>query len=206
MKGNVPPVPGSVLDSPNAWNDKLRMVRYDERKDDWVISTSEGFCSLKTLESVPEKIKVQPPVNVMGLNCWEKDSEGDWLCGSFCGLFKWDRMNAKATDWYTGEPAPESAGAPFGKIAISGSCTDAEGGFHPVEYNEGTDFPTMPERFAKLPMSLWNLSLEVHTGRIYTFLGPVNLIFIFFAGLAAIWCLWTGYKVRLKKKRKKKVL
>ena len=56
----------------------------------------------------------------------------------------------------------------------------------------------MPESFSELPMSLWNVALEVHTGRIYTILGQGTLIFIFFAGLAAMWCIYSGYVIRKK--------
>lgn len=51
----------------------------------------------------------------------------------------------------------------------------------------------------QLPMSLWNVALEVHSGRI--FIGTIaTYIFIFVMGILAFWCLWSGYKIRLKKK------
>ena len=47
--------------------------------------------------------------------------------------------------------------------------------------------------------SLWNVALEVHSGRI--FIGTIaTYIFIFVMGILAFWCLWSGYKIRLKKK------
>ena len=56
----------------------------------------------------------------------------------------------------------------------------------------------------KLPMSLRNLSLEIHTGRIYTFLGIGNVLYIFIIGLAILWCLWSGWKIRCQRREKKK--
>ena len=41
------PLPGTTLDNDNPWNDKLRMIRYDEQAHDWLISTSEVSTLLK---------------------------------------------------------------------------------------------------------------------------------------------------------------
>jgi len=44
-----------------------------------------------------------------------------------------------------------------------------------------------------MPMSLWSLALEVHTGRIYA--GAIgSFLFIFVAGLFVIIALWSGKK------------
>ena len=198
VQGKVPAVPGTSLDSPNPWHDKLRMMRYDEACGGWLLSTSEGFYALETPDDIPVEVKRTPPVSVMGLNVWQQDGKGRWLCGSFSGMYIWDRLQGTVTDYFTGEPALEKAGAPFGKKAITGYGGDFKKECV-AEYNMGTDFAPMPQELAALPMSLWNLCLEIHTGRIYTLLGQGTLIYIFFAGLAAIWCLWSGYVIRKKK-------
>ncbi len=41
----MPSIPGTTLHSKNPWNDKLRVVRYDEKFGDWLLSTSDGFFS-----------------------------------------------------------------------------------------------------------------------------------------------------------------
>ena len=123
----VPAVPGTIQHSCNAWNDRLRMVRYDEAAGDWMVSTSEGFFSLgKDIQHpVPQQISEAPPVSVMGLNVWQREKEGGkWLCGSFSGMFVWDRQTSTSTDYFTHQPAPKSAGAPFGKTAVSGFTDD----------------------------------------------------------------------------------
>ena len=200
--GEVPALPGTKLDSPNPWHDKLRMLRYDSAEGDWLMSTSEGFYRMTSLQAVPEHLDIAPTVSVMGLNVWAKDSTGQWLCGSFSGMFAWDRSHQVVTDWFTHEAAPTCPGPPFGKEAISGYCADLATGPFAVDYNEGTCVLPMPENLRYLPISLWNLCLEIHTGRIYTFLGPGTLVYITFAGLIALWCLWSGWKVRLKRKKK----
>ena len=228
----IPALPGTTLRSENPWNDKLRMVRYDEAAHDWLLSTSEGFYSLNLgmashvgTASV-RKITSAPPVSVMGLNVLQKDGKGRWLCGSFSGLFVWDRQHAKAIDYFTGKPAPKKSGAPFGQKAIAGLSQDFEtvpnlkepraakqvASKHdasqtetvPIvtaEYYEGTSAIAQPASMNQLPMSLWNVALEVHSGRI--FIGSIaTYVFIFVMGILALWCLWSGYRIRLAKKRK----
>lgn len=198
----IPALPGSTLKSENPWNDKLRMVRYDEVAHDWLLSTSEGFYSLNLGSVSVKKITSAPPVSVMGLNVLQKDARGRWLCGSFSGLFVWDRQHGTAIDYFTGKPAPKKAGAPFGQKAIAGLSQDIE--TVPIviaEYYEGTSAIAQPASMNQLPMSLWNVALEVHSGRI--FIGSIaTYVFIFVMGILAIWCLWSGYRIRLAKKKK----
>lgn len=207
----LPVLPGTVLCGKNPWNDKLRMIRYDESQGDWLLSTSEGFYSLSpnvfsegnSVKNSIVKIETQPPVSVMGLNALEKSKDGKWLCGSFSGLFVWNRTNNQIIDYFTGQPAPKTSGAPFGKKAISGismNFASKEGGKLVVaEYDNGTDFVPQPVEMNTLPMSLWNVALEFHSGRI--FIGNIaTYIFIFITGCVAIWCLVSGFKIRMRRR------
>ena len=196
----TPAIPYTVADSDNAWNDRLRMLRYDAEYGDWLLSSSEGIFSLATLRSVPVKLENTPPVSVMGLNVWQKDSCGNWLTGSFSGMYVWDRSRQFSTDYFTGEKAEDVAGPPFGKFAVSGYCDNIGEKPFVVEYHNGTSAIPMPEDFSCLPMSLWNFAQEIHTGRIYTVLGQGTLVYIFFAGMAAMWCIYTGFVIRRKKR------
>ena len=190
-------VPYTTLDSHNPWHDRLRMVRYDTDKGDWLLSTSDGMFSLPALSAKPVRLSPTPPVSVMGLNVLQKDSAGRWLCGSFSGLFIWDRDSGKSTDFFTNEPAPAKAGPPFGKKAISGFSADFKTKPFAVEYYDGTTAVRQPETLRQLPMSLWNVALEVHSGRI--FIGIyATFVFVLIVGGACIWCLWSGYKIRRK--------
>lgn len=198
--GRAPIVPYTSLDDANPWQDKLRMLRYDEAYGDWLLSTSEGIYSLSSLSAVPQVLTHTPPVSVMGLNVWQKDASGNWLVGSFSGLYLWSRQQHTAWDYFTGEKAPETAGPPFGKYAVSGYSSDFSGIPFPVEYNQGTDRLSMPSKLSTLPMPLWNVAQEIHTGRIYTCLGQGTLFFIFFAGAGALWCLLSGFVVRRPKR------
>ena len=195
VMGKTPALLGTTLHSPNPWHDKLRMLSYDEACHDWLLSTSEGFYSMSLDGGVVRKIDSAPPVSVMGLNVLQKDKSGKWLCGSFSGLFVWDRRHATSIDYFTHKPAPKTSGPPFGKKAIAGMSQDFQ---VPVvaEYYEGTSFAPQPATMNHLPMSLWNVALEVHSGRL--FIGSIaTYVFIFVMGLLAIWCLWSGYSVRI---------
>ncbi len=206
-KNSLKPIPGTVLSSTNPWNDKLRMLRFDATMNDWLLSTSDGFYSLPLLNEnkIPQKVTVAPPVSVMGLNVFQQHpTTGEWVIGSFSGLYRWNRSEDLALDYFTHQPAPMREGAPFGQIAISGYSTDF--GVEPIvcTYNEGAmnqHGPEQPKWMASLPISLWNLALEVHTGRIYTFLGSANLIYIFFAGLVVLLILWSGWKIRWQRRK-----
>ena len=195
VMGKTPAMPGTTLHSPNPWHDKLRMLSYDEACHDWLLSTSEGFYSMSLDGGVVRKISSAPPVSVMGLNVLQKDKSGKWLCGSFSGLFVWDRRHATSIDYFTHKPAPKTSGPPFGKKAIAGMSQDFQ---VPVvaEYYEGPSFAPHPATMNHLPMSLWNVALEVHSGRL--FIGSIaTYVFIFVMGLLALWCLWSGYSVRM---------
>lgn len=187
------PLPGTMLSSSNAWNDKLRMIAFDEEYGDWLVSTSEGFYSFKSFSSIPEAVKGAPPVSVMGLNVLQKDGNGDdWLCGSFSGMFRFDRSAAISADFFTGVPAVGHSSSPFGQTAVAGYSEEFAS---VVEYGGGTQSIPQPESMSKLPMSLWNFALEVHSGRIY--IGDLaTMLFVFIAGVCAVWCLWSGWKVR----------
>lgn len=202
---DVPALPGTKLAGSNAWDDKLRMLRFDEAAGDWLLSTSDGMYALPSLTAVPQKVRNAPPVSVMGVNVFRQEADGRWLVGSFSGLYRWNRQDGVSTDYFTGERAVEESGPPFGKRAVSGYSGDF-GRPIVVEYTTGTDGLPQPEWLSELPMSLWNVAQEVHTGRIYTFLGSIGtLLFIFFAGGAVLWCIITGYRIRSRKKRQNPV-
>jgi hypothetical protein len=200
-RAKVPPLPFSAMDSPNPWNDKLRTLRYDEACQDWLLYTSEGFYSLHRLDSRPRKVSVQPPVSVMGLNVEEKDLSGNWLLGSFSGMYVWNRQTGMVADYFTSLPPVQTRGIPIGAHAVSGYSADFTVPGFVVDYYAGTDAVKMPEWMASLPMSLRALCLEIHTGRIYTFLGMGTVFYIFVIGLAILWCLWSGWKISVRRKK-----
>lgn len=196
------PLPLPSLGSVNPWQDKLRMIRFDDSFNDWIISTSDGFYALRDLKASPKKLSNAPPVSVMGLNVWQKDSVGYWLCGSFSGLYEWSREWNLSCDFFTGLPPSHAGKSPFGEVAISGFSADFSKGPCVVTYGAGTQLIPQPESLSTLPMSLWNVALEVHSGRIF-FGSAATFFFIFLAGGAILWCLWSGWLIRRKRPRGK---
>ena len=147
---------------------------------------------------------LRPPVSVMGINVETQDENGYWLIGSFSGMYIWDRTTDIIADYFTHGPAQAPKGIPVSDHAIAGYSNDFGKYEYVVDYNTGCKSIKMPVTMQKLPMSLRNLSLEIHTGRIYTFLGIGNVLYIFIIGLAILWCLWSGWKIRCQRREKKK--
>ena len=181
-----------------AWHDQLRALRYDGQQGDWLLFTADGFYALPALDGVPVKEEKAPAVSVMGINVWERNARGDWLVGSFSGMSIWARHEAQVYDYFTLLPVdPSRRGAPFGQVPVSGYSAHLTGEPLVVTYSHGTDALPQPAALSRLPMSLWNVALEVHTGRIY-FADAATYFWIFLVGALALWCLWSGWKIRRK--------
>jgi hypothetical protein len=215
----VSPIPGTVLNSPNPWYDKLRRVLYDEQQHIFLFSTYDGFFYTDENFKVPMRQPVnQPPVSVMGCNVLEKKSESTYLAGSFNGLFLWNLQNAQVIDYLSGSPhqASQVAGPPVSKDMIDGWFADNSGNEFYFDYNLGVlpirknaQFGKMSsEIIRKSPISLWNLALEVHTGRIFEpLLGMFYILYVPIAGICFLTVLisgffiwWIGFRKRSKRK------
>lgn len=199
------PMPGSAMDSDNPWHDKLRALRYDESAGEWIVSTSDGFYLVDAgLAGTPRAAGVQPPVSPMGVNVFEKNAAGEWLVGSFSGLYRWNRGTGKVLDAFTGEEYARAAGRPVGSRLVSGYSADLGEGTV-FDYSKGADgLPAMPEELRRQKMSLWNFALELHVGRCYApVLGPLSELFVFVAGLLATLVLASGLILNRRLKNNK---
>jgi hypothetical protein len=201
----VSPIPGTVLSSPNPWYDKLRRVLYDEQQHIFLFSTSDGiFFSGENLKEPLRRLPGEPPVSVMGCNVLEKKGESTYLVGSFNGLFLWNPLSGQVFDYLSGNPyiAPEIVGPPVSKDMIDGWFADSSGKEYYFDYNHGVlpirhtgQFGEMSsEIIQKSPISLWNLSLEIHTGRIFEpILGLFYMLYVPLAGLCILIVLISGF-------------
>ncbi len=214
----VSPIPGTVLSSPNPWYDKLRRVLYDEQQGLFLFSTSEGiFVTDEKFQEPMQRMINEPPVSIMGCNVLEKKEKGTYLVGSFNGLFLWNPFTGQVFDYLSGSPyqAPQVAGPPISKDMIDGWFTDSSANEFYFDYNHGV-FPIRnnakfgemsSEIISKSPISLWNLSLEVHTGRIFeSILGIFYILYVPIAGICILIVLisgffiwWIGYRGKNKK-------
>ena len=211
----VSPIPGTVLSSPNAWYDKLRRVLYDEQQHIFLFSTSEGiFFTDENFREPMRRLINEPPVSVMGCNVLEKKNESSYLIGSFNGLFLWNPLTGQVLDYLSGSPyeAPEVAGPPISKYMIDGWFSDKSGNEFYFDYNRGvlpirnnTEFGGMSDEIIqKSPISLWNLSLEIHTGRIFEpILGMFYILYVPLAGICILIVLISGFFIWWMGYRKK---
>jgi len=111
-------------------------------------------------------------------------------------------------------PAPQVAGPPVSKDMVDGWFADATGSEFYFDYNLGVmpihtsaSFgPMSQEIIEKSPISLWNLSLEIHTGRIFEPLfGIFYILYVPLAGISILIVLisgffiwWIGYRKKGK--------
>lgn len=210
----VNPIPGSILDNVNPWNDKLRDMVIDSTTGHVILSTSEGFYRFapgRPFKS--EAYTVQPEVSVMGITVFEHLPDNELLVGSFSGLYRWNLTDSTVNDYITGAPAQIiSRGNPFGAVAVSGiimngnqpaAMVDYDAGWMPLNHSRLKS--KMPEHIRKLPISMWNFALEVHTGRIFSvILGDFYILYVPLMGLTTLLILITGIWMWLKQLKRKK--
>ncbi|MBL7972115.1 MAG: PepSY domain-containing protein [Prolixibacteraceae bacterium] len=201
----VSPIPGTVLSSPNPWYDKLRRVLYDEQQHIFLFSTNDGiYFTDENFQEPMRRLPGEPPVSVMGCNVLEKKGESSYLVGSFNGLFIWNPLSGQVFDYLSGKPyqAPQVAGPPISKDMIDGWFANSSGKEFYFDYNQGVlpirhneQFGEMSaEIIQKSPISLWNLSLEVHTGRIFEpLLGMFYILYVPLAGICILVVLISGF-------------
>ncbi|RUT78227.1 PepSY domain-containing protein [Ancylomarina longa] len=215
ISNKVAKIPMTHLDNPNPWYDQLRRILYDEELKRVVLATNEGiYYSDDLFQSAPKAYPVQPPFSVMGVNVLEKVAGGQYLLGSFSGLFYWVPERNVVINYITTRPyiPVKTMGPPLSDHPIAGYLKDATGKEIVFDYNLGagnlsdsSGFTIMPQQIKNSPMSLWNLCLEIHTGRIYQYIfGKFYILFIPLAGLGILLVLITGYLL-YRKQRKKSV-
>jgi len=213
-------IPGTHMDSPNPWFDKLRRVHWNENSKQYIFSTSEGFYfAEETLTKTLQPAFSQPPVSVMGCNVLKPAGKDFYLVGSFSGLFLWNIQTGAVADFFTQQPyvAPEGIQSPIGANMAAGLTEgnksafwfDYNSGAQPIASLDGTpSFPEMPDEIRKAsPMSLWNVALEFHTGRIFEHLiGPFYILYVPLAGICILLVLFSGFLLwsKLHRKRRKK--
>lgn len=207
---------GTILDHVNPWYDKLRDIRYDPIGDRFLISTSEGFFSASpALNDSLIPLENQPPVSIMGINVFEARGEGQFIVGSFSGIFSWEPSNDVIIDKITGLPSEKgnTLSSPFGSIPVAGFLQSSDGIEFFFDYDAGVfsktpgrKFPEMPDHLKnETPLPLWNLALEIHTGRIYSVIfGKFYILFIPLAGLLVMSILVSGFFLWIRDHRRKK--
>ncbi len=213
-RAKVNPVKYSHLDQSNPWYDKLRDLKYDKTRGKLLLATSDGVYYMDKNELLPKRFEVQPPISVMGINVLEPYDKGAYLVGSFSGLFLWHPAHPEIYNFARGEVySGNTSGRPVGDFKVTGFITKTDGKQFMIDYDKGAVplyhdgiFPEMPESMKEgSRMSLWNLSLEIHTGRFFRFfLGNFYILLVPLSGLTGIIVILSGYLLWRKRFRKPK--
>ena len=194
----------------NVWHDKLRAIRWDAAEGNWLVSTSEGFLRVdEHFQHKPILLNKEkaPKVSPMGVTVFESDGKGGWLIGSFSGMFRWYPEKNLIVDYFTGKQNIEKSMIPISNHLVSGYSKDFFNGKEVVfDYSKGASFgktTSTPEVLSAIPMSLWNVALELHVGRCYSpLLGPLSDLFVFISGLLITLVLLSGYIILHRRKKK----
>lgn len=198
------------LNNANAWFDQFRDILYDDELDRFLIGTVEGiYFSDDHFKSAPVLATTQPPVSIMGINVFEKIGRGDYLIGSFYGLYRWMPDYNLVQDYISKSTqfSIDRSGPPLGQFMAAGFIKKNDGAEYHIDYNLGAiplnlknKFTEMPaEIIEKSPMSLWNFALEVHTGRFFKFIfGDFYILIIPILGLLAFTTILSGVIVWMK--------
>ncbi len=211
----VAPIPFSMLDDPNPWNDRFRDLIYDPDHKAYILATSEGIYHTEDhFHGILQKFTEQPPVSVMGITVLQKHPSGGFLVGSFSGMFLWKPDQGFTLDYLTGQRVDPARfeGRPFASIGVSGFLRKSDGQEVIFDYangamvsslpadthHNGTEVPSFAPMSAEVlennPMSLWNVALEFHTCRIYgAAIGDFYILLIPLLGLGILFVLVTGF-------------
>lgn len=203
-------IPGTHLDNPNPWQDKLRKGLWDNETQSFVFATKDGMYGLQNQQM--KYFASQPPISVMGCTVLQNLGDQEYLVGSFSGFFVWQSVTGQVRSALTGKiHSPQKLGRPISADMITGVIED--NGHYYLDYRKGivalsreSDEIVLPLSFVDdAKMSLWNFALEVHTGRIFE--SVVNMFYIFYvpiSGLMFLLVVGTGYWWHVRPKLLKK--
>ena len=182
----------------NPYQDQLRGIRWDPLTSQWLLMTTKKIYHMKDFDSSPQAFTHQPKMSSMGITVFQR-MDRTWLIGSLSGLYQLNTMTGEAKEY----PLPFVHHAQVGKgPSIVGFCSlhhhsfifEKRSGAHPR-------LPKMPEALKRQPISLWNVAVEVHTGRIFAaFLKKAVSGYVPVCGLLLVILLITGWKVGKRKR------
>ncbi len=200
---SVSSIPFMKLDNP--WHDRIRNAMYDKFNDKIIIDAKDGFW-ISDNGIYGDFHKKMPPVPIfaMGATVLEQDNQGDYLIGSFAGLFKVSSQSGTSIDALTGEaPFNISTIRPGSNLITSFFRTPIGEEFITTHFEGLTNvnspfglsnrFQVADGSFDDFSMSLWNYLFELHNGRLFEFLvGDYYILIIPLMSLIFVISLLTG--------------
>jgi hypothetical protein len=201
LDGSVPKkyYPGIRHESP--WHRKIRNAMHDKRNNKIIIDATDGYWTAPDDFSQPFD-KEAPPVAIfpMGATVFNVDKNGDYLIGSFLGLFRIDHDNGEINDVINGDEVKIENAARPGDNMVTGYFCLPDGEYVNTHYQglkkldgDNTKF-IMPELMKKdYRMPLWNYMFELHNGRIFKgFIGGWYILFVPVGALLFLFISFTG--------------
>lgn len=204
--------------SENPWDEKIQNALYDRVDDQIIVQCSDGLWIAKSDFSEPFVRKDFPfPVFVMGATVFEVTDEGDFLVGSFNGIYKMNRKTGEIIDLMTGKgpgdvtsvrPAEQMITGYFRTPAGKEFVTAHEQGLMPVVKATSEGRFMMPDEINQsFRMSLWNYLFELHNGRIFKdFIGGWYILIAPIGSLLFVLIILTGvfdwFYLKVYQKRK----
>lgn len=188
------------LRSDNPWHERIQGALYDETRGLVVIS-ADGYWVAPVDFSAPfTRLPGGPDQNLMGTNVFAAEPDGDYLVGSFGGLFAWSPETARIRELGLGAQPAQRFG-PVGGFMTSGWFRDPQGRDWAVDFRDGltclsepsTDYRMPPEVVAQGRVPLWLFLHYLHNNRIWTMLPmPGRILFALFAALFAVGVVVSG--------------
>ncbi len=206
----VKKIPFTKLDTPNPWFDKLRRLEYNKLTDSYFLATIDGIYNIKSnLYNTPQYALNQPPVSMMGVNVFKFEDDKNLLVGSFNGLYRWNIIAGTYNNVIPQIKKEKHRNFLSQNLVAGYSNHYAKGNLY-FDYNSGVHFINndtpkikMPESIKNTGISLWNVALEFHTGRIYEgVLGGLYILVVPVGGLTNLFILISGFIVWYKRYRR----
>jgi hypothetical protein len=204
----VAPIPFSNLAQSNPWHDRLRDLCYNPANQELILAAKDGLYRVDLNSLAVTPCPSQPPLSVMGINVLRPaGTNGDYLVGSFTGLYRWNPDRAGVFNVITREiESGQRHGPPIGQFKITGYLEDPNELPYFVEYSAGVlplhhsvAFSEMPPDF-RPRIALWSAALEFHTARIFSpLIGPFYILIVPLTATVATMVCWSGFRLLHRK-------
>lgn len=181
MNGDIAVSSIPLVKMDNPWQERIRNAMYDKNSDRVIIDAKDGFwISENGIDATYSRTAPPVPIFAMGATVLEQDTNGDYLIGSFAGLFRVSPESGRSIDAMTGKaPYNVSLVRPGSNLITSyfktpigeEFVTTHFEGIIPVNspFGMGNRFQVADGTMNDFSMSLWNYLFEVHNGRIFEF-------------------------------------
>lgn len=189
---------GSSEATENPYLGQLRGIRWDPLSSQWLLVTARKIYHMKDLNSTPKAFPHQPKISAMGITVFQR-LDSTWLVGSLRGLYEMNNLTGEAKGYplQTRHHVKDRR-----RTSIVGFCKLDHHIIFEKRAGAFPRLPKMPEVLKIQPISLWNVAVEVHTGRIFTaFLRKAVAGYVPVCGLLLIILLVTGWIVGKQRKK-----